>query len=772
MIRAIIFACIAVGVALIALLSRASSNNEFFAEHYPWLFALGIALTVGLLLLIAYQIYLLVRKLRGRVFGSKLTLRLMMVFALMAIIPGGLVYAISVQFLSRSIDSWFDVPVDKALQSAVNLGKSVLDAALTDTLRMGREAALRLAAPGSTTVGAVAVPKAAAATPATLAAAVTKSGAAPLPSDADRLRQLRLHYGFDEMTLFAVDGRPIASVSLASNREPIFVDKPTTEELREAIKKASIKMIETLSDRNIYSRVLIRMPMSDADAVPQVLQVVLAIPANQVADAKIVENGLNDYLKLGLQRDGLKRLFALTLTLALLLTLFSAITLSFFLSEKLSAPLSALAESTRAIAKGDFTKLNPVKSRDEFGVLTQSFNTMTRQLGEASDIVARKQQELENANTYLESILAHLTSGVMTLDARLYVNTINSNAERMLGFNHHALRGLKLSEWGETQPQLQPLIEEITKQLTTPRDKPWERQIAYEGPLGRRTLLVRATKLPATIDSGFVFVFDDITDLIQAQRDAAWGEVARRLAHEIKNPLTPIQLSAERLQMKLAGKLPAAEQDILLRSTNTIVAQVGALKGMVDDFSLYSRSSRLKPAMLSLNELARDVLVLYESMTVALDIQLADNLPMINADPALLRQVIHNLMQNALDACASATAPRITIATALVGESIHLSVEDNGSGIRDDVKTRIFEPYVTTKPKGTGLGLAIVKKIIDEHRGTIRVTNVKPTGARVEIELQQQFVALSEEVASSAGGRRIESSTSTKLSSTSGAIKL
>jgi len=397
---------------------------------------------------------------------------------------------------------------------------------------------------------------------------------------------------------------------------------------------------------------------------------------------------------------------------------------------------------------------------------------MTRQLGEASDIVARKQQELENANTYLESILAHLTSGVMTLDARLYVNTINSNAERMLGFNHHALRGLKLSEWGETQPQLQPLIEEITKQLTTPRDKPWERQIAYEGPLGRRTLLVRATKLPATIDSGFVFVFDDITDLIQAQRDAAWGEVARRLAHEIKNPLTPIQLSAERLQMKLAGKLPAAEQDILLRSTNTIVAQVGALKGMVDDFSLYSRSSRLKPAMLSLNELARDVLVLYESMTVALDIQLADNLPMINADPALLRQVIHNLMQNALDACASATAPRITIATALVGESIHLSVEDNGSGIRDDVKTRIFEPYVTTKPKGTGLGLAIVKKIIDEHRGTIRVTNVKPTGARVEIELQQQFVALSEEVASSAGGRRIESSTSTKLSSTSGAIKL
>ena len=753
MIRAIIFVCIAVGVALIALLFRASSNNEFFAEHYPWLFALGIALTVGLLLLIGYQIYLLVKKLRGRVFGSKLTLRLMMVFALMAIIPGGLVYAISVQFLSRSIDSWFDVPVDKALESAVNLGKSVLDTALTDTLRKGREAAMRLAARDAVS-----------------SSKITKLGAVS-PSDVEMLRQLRLHYSFDEMTLFAVDGRPIASASLTGNRAPIFVDKPTTEELREAIKKASIKMTETVSDRIIYSRVLIRMPTSEAEAAAQVLQVVLAIPANQVADAKIVENGFNDYLKLGLQREGLKRLFALTLTLALLLTLFSAIALSFFLSEKLSAPLSALAESTRAIAKGDFTKLNPVKSRDEFGVLTQSFNTMTRQLGEASDVVARKQQELENANTYLESILAHLTSGVMTLDERLYVNTINSNAERMLGFNHHALRGLKLPEWGETQPQLQPLIEEITKQLAAPRDKPRERQIAYEGPLGRRTLLVRATKLPATIDSGFVFVFDDITDLIQAQREAAWGEVARRLAHEIKNPLTPIQLSAERLQMKLAGKLPTAEQDILLRSTNTIVAQVGALKGMVDDFSLYSRSSRLKPAMLSLNELARDVLVLYESVMVVLDIQLADNLPMISADPALLRQVIHNLIQNALDACASAVAPRITIATKLIGERVCLTVEDNGSGIRDDVKTRIFEPYVTTKPKGTGLGLAIVKKIIDEHRGTIIVTNVKPTGARVEIELQQQFVALSEEVANIAGGRRIESSTSTKLGSISGVIK-
>lgn len=729
MIRAIIFACMIIGIALIGALFRASSNNEFFTEHYPWLFGLGIALTIGLLFLIAYQIYGLVEKLRSRMFGSKLALRLMAVFVLMAIIPGGLVYTISFQFLNRSIDSWFDVPVDKALEGAVNLAKSVFDSTLTDTLRKTREAAAILQAQNNGADG----------------------------SDVAVLRQIRVQYGFDEVTLFAIDGHPIASASLTGTS--IFADKPSVEELREVSSKSPIKTIEVLSETAIYARVLIGIPRSATEPAARALQVVYAFSPVVVSDLKLVEKGSGDYLNLGQQRDGLKRLFVLTLTLTLLLTLFSAIALSFYLAETLSAPLSALAESTRAIAKGDFSKLNPVKSRDEFGVLTQSFNTMTRQLGEASDVVARKQQELENANTYLESILAHLTSGVMTLDERLYVKTINSNAERMLGFSHHALRGLKLPEWGQTLPQLQPLIEEISKQLATPRDKPWERQIAYEGANGRRTLLVRATKLPATIDSGFVFVFDDITSLIQVQRDAAWGEVARRLAHEIKNPLTPIQLSAERLQMKLAGKLPAAEQDILLRSTNTIVAQVGALKGMVDDFSLYSRSSRLKPVALSLNELARDVLVLYESMTVILDIQLAEDLPMIVADPALLRQVLHNLIQNALDASAGAAAPRITIATEVVNASgdnqdekrVRLIVEDNGSGVSEDVKTRIFEPYVTTKAKGTGLGLAIVKKIIDEHRGTITVTNIVPAGARVEIELLLEFTPLAEEAANNAG---------------------
>ncbi len=709
MIRALIFACVAIGLGLIALLFRASSNNAFFAEHYPWLFGLGIALTAGLLGLIGYQIYSLVKKLRARVFGSKLALRLMAVFALMAVIPGGLVYAISVQFLNRSIDSWFDVPVDKALQGALNLGKSALDAALTEVVRKGRDAAVRVAD-------------------------------RPL-EDAETLRQLRVQYGFDEIALFAMNGKLQSIATASSTRAPIFIDKPNMQELRDATQKFPVKMVETLSDRGLYLRAVIGIPSAPSVEGPRAIQVVMAAPKNLVADAQSVETGFRDYEQLGYQREGLKRLFALTLTLAMLLTLFSAIALSFLMSERLSSPLSALAEATRAIAKGDFTRLNPVKSRDEFGVLTQSFNTMTRQLGEASDVVARKQQELENANTYLESILGHLTSGVMTLDARLYVKTINKNAEDMLGFDHDSLRNLRLPEWGTTQPRMKPLIDEIKTQLAATRDKSWERQIVYEGPAGRRTLLVRATKLPATIDSGFVFVFDDITGLIQAQRDAAWGEVARRLAHEIKNPLTPIQLSAERLQLKLANKLPPHEQDLLTRATNTIVAQVGALKGMVDDFSLYSRSSRLTPAPLVFNELVREVLVLYESMSVSISTNLAADIPILMADPALLRQVLHNLVQNALDACAGSVDPCVTITTRVEDNRVHLIVDDNGSGVREDVMARIFEPYITTKPKGTGLGLAIVKKIVDEHRGRIIVSNTKPHGASVHITLPVEFIA-------------------------------
>ncbi|HEX7607007.1 MAG TPA: ATP-binding protein, partial [Usitatibacter sp.] len=432
----------------------------------------------------------------------------------------------------------------------------------------------------------------------------------------------------------------------------------------------------------------------------------------------------------------LKNIFTLTLTLAMLLTLFSALALAFVLSERLSAPLSALAEATRAIAKGDYSKLNPVKSRDEFGVLTQSFNTMTRQIADATDAMERNQQQLENSKTYLESILSNLTSGVLTFDERLYVKTMNAAANAILAIPGGAFHGIKLSEWPRHVQSVAPFAEIALRQFASSGMRQWEEQMEYRRADGQqRTLLIRGTRLGKSGESGYVVVFDDVTHLIQAQRDAAWGEVARRLAHEIKNPLTPIQLSAERLQQKLQDKLPDHEADILKRATSTIVNHVAALKGMVDDFTQYAHASRMNAKAVNLNELVREVLVLYEAMGVAIEPRLTESLPSINADPAMLRQVLHNLFQNAIDALTGVENPRILVATTMGTGGVLLTVRDNGTGIAEGVMGRIFEPYVTTKPKGTGLGLAIVKKIVDEHHGRILVENVKPHGATVSIVL-------------------------------------
>jgi nitrogen fixation/metabolism regulation signal transduction histidine kinase len=729
MIRAIVFGCVALGIALVALMFRASSNNGVFEQNYPWLFGLGLALTIGLLGLIAVQVYSLVRRLRTQVFGSKLGLRLMAVFALMAVIPGGLVYAISVQFLNRSIDSWFDVPVDQAFESALNLGRAALDASASDLLRRSRDVALRVA---------------------------------DTSADVEEVvRQIRQQSNFDEVLIAGSDGAVKVWIGAApdgsTSRNRLLPDKPSLAEVQDAIIKGPQKFTETLGERAIFSRVVILIPAAPSTPAARVLQIMQSAPREVIIDAQSVESGVRDYQRLQLLRDGLKRVFALTLTLAMVLTLFSAIALSFLLSERLSAPLSALAESTRAIARGDFTKLNPVKSRDEFGVLTQSFNTMTRQLSEASSVVAKKQLELEAANVYLESILGNLTSGVVTLDERLRANSVNRIARDMLGISAAVMESTPLPQWAHKHENLAPMIAEIAELLAvareTPRERPWERQFMIEtqdfkntnpnttvqlkavGTPTKRALLVRGTKLPQDIDAGYVLVIDDITGLIQAQRDAAWGEVARRLAHEIKNPLTPIQLSAERMQMKLADKLPEHEREILGRATHTIVAQVAALKRMVDDFSLYSRASRMKPESVDLNELVLDVLALYQSMPAALVSDLAPNLPRITADPALLRQVIHNLMQNAQDALTGVEKPTVTVSTRGDETSVSFCVADNGSGIGADVMARIFEPYITTKPRGTGLGLPIVKKIIEEHRGTILAENTSPQGAMITIHL-------------------------------------
>ncbi|MEP7070454.1 MAG: ATP-binding protein, partial [Usitatibacter sp.] len=609
--------------------------------------------------------------------------------------------AISFQFLQRSIESWFDVRVDESLKSGINLARNALENARD---QLGQKAE-------------------------SMAQALASSQAV----EAATLNRLREQHSIEEATLLTSRGKIIAQ----SGVEPVALlpDLPSPATLRQVRTQQSVRTIESIPQRGLYLRVLVPVNvLTIADDI-RILQVLQRVPIAIAREAELVEKGYKDYQELLLARADLKNIFSLTLTLAMLLTLFSALALAFVLSERLSAPLSALAEATRAIAKGDYSKLNPVKSRDEFGVLTQSFNTMTRQIADATDAMERNQQLLVNSKTYLESILSNLTSGVLTFDERLYVKTMNAAANAILAVPGGAFHGIKLSEWPRHVQSVAPFAEIALRQFASSGMRQWEEQMEYRRADGQRTLLIRGTRLGSRGEEGYVVVFDDITHLIQAQRDAAWGEVARRLAHEIKNPLTPIQLSAERLQQKLKDKLPEHEADILKRATSTIVTHVAALKGMVDDFTQYAHASRMNAKAVNLNELVREVLVLYEAMGVAIEPRLAENLPSIYADPAMLRQVLHNLFQNAIDALTGVENPRILVNTSLGTGGVLLTVRDNGTGIAEGVMGRIFEPYVTTKPKGTGLGLAIVKKIVDEHHGRILVENVKPHGATVSIVL-------------------------------------
>jgi nitrogen fixation/metabolism regulation signal transduction histidine kinase len=403
------------------------------------------------------------------------------------------------------------------------------------------------------------------------------------------------------------------------------------------------------------------------------------------------------------------------------------VALAFILSDRMSAPLSELAQATQAVARGDFSRRMPVTSRDELGVLLESFNSMTRQLDEARQVVESNRLQLETAKARLENILANLSAGVLVFDPELRLSIFNHGAAAILGGELGALNGRALGDWAGFESFAGPVGEAFAAH----GDKGWQLELVLPGT--GKTLLARGTPLP----SGYVLVFDDVTQLIQAQRATAWAEVARRLAHEIKNPLTPIQLSAERLDMKLADKLGPADAETLKRGTQTIVNQVAALKSMVDDFRDYARLPAPVPARLDLNALVTEVLSMYETSNIPIRRELASGVPQVFADSAQIRQVLHNLVQNAQDALGATKSPdaEIEVRTELAGASVRLVVSDNGGGFPEELMARIFEPYVTTKPRGTGLGLAIVKKIVDEHHGEIAIENRPRNGASVTILL-------------------------------------
>ena len=681
------------------LLVSTAADTTILTRHYPLLIILNVVLAAAMVGLVGWQLSSLWRDYRAQVFGARLKLRLMLMFGMVAVLPGALVYGVSVQFITRSIEGWFDVRVEKALESGLNLGRTALDSLLADLADKGRNVAMELS---------------------------------DLPESGRRSALLRLQErtGVQSAALFSLGGQLLASAT-ADLGSSVLPSLPSTVQLKQARSSQGTSSVDQEGGELIL-RVLVPVAARGVFEEPRILQLTQPVPSALAHNAEAVQAVYRDYQELQLARQGLTRIYALTLTLTVLLALFAAFALAFFLARRLSAPLSILAEGTQAVAQGDFSPKQAVYSRDELGILTQSFSRMTRQLDDARRETERHRSEVEAARGYLESILANLSAGVLVFDRNFALRTVNEGALTILDDDFDGLVAVPVAAW----PRQAALGEFIREHFAGAVDGEWQGQLELERPNGMpQVLLLRGSRLPEASGGGEVVVFDDVTRLIAAQRSAAWGEVARRLAHEIKNPLTPIQLSAERLQMKLSDKLLNGDADMLQRGTQTIINQVQAMKRMVDDFRDYARLPVPDVAPLDLNGLIGEVLGLYETSHAVITTDLGGELPPVLGDATQLRQVIHNLLRNAEDALEGRDDGSISITTGTAGRQAQLLITDNGPGFPSELLPRIFEPYVTTKARGTGLGLPIVRKIVDEHHGHIEINNAPEGGARIDIRL-------------------------------------
>ncbi len=685
------------------LMSSATQESSQLSEMYSWLLLVNTLGSVILFGLIGVNLYSLARQLKKKEAGSRLTTRMLTLFVLQALTPAAIVFYFSMQFLHQSIDSWFNVEMDRAMDDALELSQVSLDQRIRWHIKQTRLVAGSLSNKSET---------------------LTAMEIGPWRNTVEAV----------ELAVFSGQGRIIASSS--ANPSDILPTLPDEQIWLQLKQNKQYFAIDTEREGDMVIRVIVEIDNDE----PRFLQALFSVPVRIADLADSIEFAFVRYQEMTFLRDSLKTSFSLALSLVLLLSLLAAIWLAFISIRNIVAPVKELVKGTQAVAAGHYRQQLPVMAQDDLGFLVESFNLMTRRIAQSRDEARSASYEVESQRAYLETILANLTAGVISFDADFQIRTANQAAYRILHIPVSHFVGHNLTGLAEEYVELTELLSTI-QQLLEKADEIWEQRIAFFGPNGRQELLCRGTPLFSQKGSrmGAVVVFDDVTDLIQAQKNAAWGEVARRLAHEIKNPLTPIQLSAERLQHKLAKELQENSAHILQRATRTIVQQVEAMKRMVDDFAEYAKPAKKQVKKINLLELIYDVLNLYalQSSTV-FNISVAVDKAMVEVDPDSIRQVLHNLIKNALEAIVDDEG-RIDIKVALVQQNninyVELSIYDNGSGLDEQQMKTIFEPYVTTKAKGTGLGLAIVKKIIEEHGGVIWVDNAYNKGAGFIIQL-------------------------------------
>lgn len=691
--RAVLVLAMGLAGVLLLALSAATRNTQFFTDYYPVLLWSAVGLGVVLLVLLVELLRRLINRLRRGLFGSRLMARMAVVFVVLAVAPAVLMFYVSVQFIERSVESWFDVPVERALDSGLSLARVSLDSRLQGLLQDAKQSTQQLDPNGS-------------------------------PSLAAQLERLRVRLGATELQLLNASGKLIASAS-----ETMLSLAPTTTSaalLRQAKSQGQWSAIEG-SDGGYRLRVLVPWEPGLGGLEPGWLSAIAPVPSSLAELAEVAQQGWRDYQELSISRATLKRLFRITLVMVFLLTIFAAVAAAFLLAGWLVGPLAELANATRVLASGQFIEVKDYAARDELGVLMQSFNRMSRGLHDAQQTIGQNQLALQTVNLRLQSVLSHIDAAVFVFDAAMRLESANAQAEKLWGQSLAACTGWPLLQL-PGQPELGQAIHQAFADQPEDEALSWQRQWTLRE--DAQVVLARGAKLGGE-RAGYVVVLDDITQVLSGERALAWAEVAQRLAHEIKNPLTPIQLSAERLQRKLRPALTGPQAELVEKTTQTIVSQVDALKSLVDQLRDYSRLASTQMEAQSLNDVVGEVASLY-GRDVQLELDPQGGL--IRADRLQLRQVLHNLTKNALESqqerqlAGSEPLKPIVISTKALKladgrNGLRLRVRDHGAGFTETMLARIFEPYVTTKRTGSGLGLAIVRKIVEEHGAQVEVSN-------------------------------------------------
>jgi len=675
---------------------------------------IGIVILVFFLLANGYSLY---RQYSRNEIGSKLTAKLVLIFLFLTVIPFSLIYFFSIQFLNKGVDSWFDVRVEQAVQDALLLGQTSLEGIKEEIT------------------------------------ADVEGYAKNLPNNLDpgqllrTLDDIREVEGYAELSLYTDDGRILAFSSEDSGN--MLPDTPGDEVFAELRLNQTYTSLEPISKNAQQLRVVAPIPTREFGRDFYGLQAIKFLPLRYATLASSVETALNQYDQMLFARGPLKFSLILTLSLISLASLLFSILTAVYLSKRMVAPISNLAAGTKKIAEGDYSSKLPVISGDELGILTASFNDMSSKIEDAQQVALASQIETEEQRGYLEAVLTNLSSGVFAFDQQKRLQVCNSAAIEILGISLDQGLGSNTAELADKYEQLGKFIRQIDAGISSGHTD-WQDEVTLLGTHGRQILIMRGTLLNTSNQPGarananqenYVVVFDDVTNLIQAQRDAAWGEVARRLAHEIKNPLTPIQLSAERIHNKFANQVDGELKETLERSTRTIVQQVESMKEMVNAFSSYAQPVRAALLPLDINQLIRDVVELHAAslQSIKVTLVLEENLSEIKANTSALRQVLNNLLINACHALEGADSGELTItsrrAAVSSGNYIDLIFDDNGIGIPADIRDSLFDPYVSSKAKGSGLGLAIVKRIVEEHSGSVWADDGTDGGTAMHVRL-------------------------------------